>query len=77
MKIRDYYFSEDTNRLYVEFSTKKDGDDFYRSIELEFGIVQYYSAEIIGDFDDVDQDVIKDVLKNYFLDHDLPEETML
>jgi hypothetical protein len=77
MKIRDYYFNEDTKRLYIEFSTKKDGDDFYRSIELSFEKVRYYSPEIIEDFDDVDDDLIKDVLNNYFGENDLPEETML
>ena len=77
MKIRDYYFNEDTNRLYIEFSTKKDGDDFYRTIELSFEKVKYYSPEIINEFEDVDDDLIKDVLGNYFEDHDLPEETML
>lgn len=77
MKIRDYYFNEDLDRLYVEFSTKEDGDDFYRSIELSFEKVKYYSPEILDDFDEFDEDLIKDILEAYFDEHDLPEETML
>lgn len=77
MKIRDYYLNEETGGLYIQFSTKKDGEDFYRSIELSFDKVQFYSPEIISDFDEVDEDLIIDTLNNYFEDHDLPEETML
>jgi hypothetical protein len=77
MKIRDYYLNEETSGLYIEFSTKQDGEDFYRSIELTFDKVKYYSPEIIEDLSEIDEDIIKDTLDNYFEDHDLPEETML
>lgn len=77
MKIREYYLNEETGGLYIEFSTKSDGDDFYRSVELSSDKVNYYSPIIIEDMDEIDEDLMVELLNNYFEDHDFPEETML
>lgn len=77
MKIREYYLNEETGGLYIEFSTKEDGDDFYRSIELSSDKIMYYSPTIIEGIDDIDDDLIIEILNGYFEDHKLPEETML
>lgn len=77
MKIREYYLNDETGGLYIEFSTKADGDDFYRSIELSLDVVRYYSPTIIDDLDEIDEDLVIETLINYFEDNDLPEETML
>jgi hypothetical protein len=34
MIIREFYLNEEETGLYIEFSTKEDGDDFYRVLEL-------------------------------------------
>jgi len=79
MNIINFYYNEDTRRLYVEFSQLNDGDNVYRTIELSFKDVQYYSPIIIGknDLDLIDNDFIIEVLDGYFKDNDLPEEKFL
>jgi F420-0:gamma-glutamyl ligase-like protein len=79
MKIHEYYYNEDTRRLYVEFSTKKDGDKFYRIIEFDFSDIKYYSPEIITEEDltEIDKSFITDLLNQYLEDNDLPEEIIL
>jgi hypothetical protein len=77
MKIREYYLNEETGGLYIEFSTKEDGDDFYRSIELSSDKIRFYSPIIIDEIDDIDEELIVEILNGYFEDQDLPEETML
>ncbi len=77
MKIREYYLNEETGGLYIEFSTKEDGDDFYRSIELSSDKIRFYSPIIIDEIDDIDEELIVEILNGYFEDRDLPEETML
>lgn len=77
MKIREYYLNEETGGLYIEFSTKEDGDDFYGSIELSSDKIRFYSPIIIDEIDDIDEELIVEILNGYFEDQDLPEETML
>jgi hypothetical protein len=76
-QIREYYLNEETGGLYIEFSTKEDGDDFYRSIELSSDKIRFYSPIIIDEIDDIDEELIVEILNGYFEDQDLPEETML
>jgi hypothetical protein len=79
MKIHEYYYNEETKRLYVEFSTKKDGDKFYRRLELDFSEIEYYSPEIIieEDLEDIDESFIKELINQYLEENDLPEEIIL
>lgn len=79
MKIHEYYYNDETKRLYVEFSTKKDGDKFYRILELDFSEIEYYSPEIIieEDLEDIDESFIKELINQYLEENDLPEEIFL
>jgi len=63
----------------VEFSTKKDGDKFYRIIEFDFSDIKYYSPEIITEEDltEIDKSFITGLLNQYLEDNDLPEEIIL
>jgi hypothetical protein len=63
----------------VEFSTKKDGNDFYRVIDLEYEDIEYYSPIIIieNDLKDIEKDYVIELLEQYFLENDLPEEQSL
>ena len=76
MTIHEYYYNDDNRRLYVEFSTKEDGDKFYRTIELGFDEVEFYSPEIIteDDMGEIDEDFVIDLINQYFKDNDLPDE---
>jgi hypothetical protein len=65
--------------LYVEFSTKKDKDKYYRVIELVFEDIEYNSPTIIteDEMDEIDEDFIIDLLTQYFENNELPEEKTL
>lgn len=77
MIIREYYLNEDTGGLYVEFSTNKDGDDFYRVIELTRDDIEYYSPTILDDDIEIDEDFITELLFEYSKNNELPEEEIL
>ncbi len=79
MKIHEFYYNEDTRRLYVEFSTKNDADKFYRVLELDFSEIEYYSPDIIFEEDliEIDESFLIELLTQYLNDNDLPEEIIL
>lgn len=79
MKIHEFFYNEETKRLYIEFSTRKDGDKFYRILELDFSEIEFYSPEIISeeDLDDIDKSFIVELINQYLKDNDLPEEIFL
>jgi hypothetical protein len=79
MKIHEYYYNDNTRRLYVEFSTKKDGDKFYRILELDFSEIEYYSPEIITEeeLEEIDESFIIELINQYLGENDLPEEIFL
>jgi hypothetical protein len=79
MKIHEFFYNEDTRRLYIEFSTRKDGDKFYRVLELDFSEIQYYSPEIIceEDLKEMDKSFIIELINQYLEDNNLPEEIFL
>lgn len=79
MNIIEYYYNDDTRRLYVEFSTKEDGDLYYRELELGFDDVEYYSPEIIEeeDLENIDEEFIIELINQYIKGNDLPEEKSL
>jgi hypothetical protein len=80
MKIQEHYYNEDNGRLYVEFSTKKDGDKFYRILELDYEEIEFYSPTIIYEEDllgEIDESLIIDIIFEYLKDNDLPDEIVL
>jgi hypothetical protein len=79
MNILEYYYNDDTRRLYVEFSTKEDGDSYYRELELGFDDVEYYSPEIIEeeDLENIDKEFIIELINQYVKENNLPEEKSL
>jgi hypothetical protein len=77
MRIRDFYLNDETGGLYIEFSTKEDGDDFYRTLELTYDEVTYYSPTIVEDLEDVDEDLMLEIIVEYSKENDLPEEISL
>ena len=79
MIIHEFYYNDDNRRLYVEFSTDDDSDNFYRVLNLGFEDVEYYSPEIIveEDMEDIDEDFVKELIIQYTKENDLPEEKIL
>jgi len=79
MKLLNYYYDDINRYLLIEFSIKEDGDDFYRSLELPFSDIEYYSPDIIDDDDllSIENTFVKDLLKEYLKDNDAPEQLFL
>jgi hypothetical protein len=79
MRIHEFYYDENTKRLYVEFSTKEDGDKFYRVLDLVYSDVEYYSPEIIteDELSEIDESFIIDLIEQYLNENDLPDEIFL
>jgi hypothetical protein len=79
MIIHEFYYNDDNRRLYIEFSTDDDGDNFYRVLNLWFEDIEYYSPEIIveEDMEDIDEDFVKELITQYSKENDLPEEKTL
>ena len=79
MKLLNYYYDDINMILSVDFSMKEDGDDFYRSLELEFSDIEYYSPDIIHKQDllDIDKSFVNDLLKEYLKENDPPEQQLL
>jgi len=77
MNIIDYYY--ESRNLKVEFSTIDDGDKYYRTLNLSFDDIQYYSPTIIIEKDlyDIDEDFVIDLINQYLKENDLPEEESL
>ena len=79
MTIIEYFYNDENRTLYVEFSTRKDRDRYYRVIELVFEDIEYNSPTIIteDEMNEIDEDFIVDLLNQYFEDNRLPEEKTL
>ena len=69
MRILEFYYDEDREQLYVEFSTNEDKDDYYRILELEYLDIEYYSPEIIckADLNNITTSFIKDVIEKLYI----------
>jgi len=79
MNILEFYYNDDNGMLYVEFSTKEDGDSYYRVLKLDFEDIEYYSPDIIyeEDLNDIDEEFVINLINQYLLNNDLPEELTL
>lgn len=79
MTIHEYFYNEDSRRLYVEFSTRKDGDRFYRVLELDYEDIELYSPDIIIEEDliEIEEGYIIEVITEYLKSNDLPDEIVL
>jgi hypothetical protein len=76
MVIREYFYNEEKETLLIEFSTKEDGDDFYRSLNLDLNLVKFYSPIIITEYElnEIDDDFISELILEYLKENDLPEQ---
>lgn len=79
MKILDFSYNEDSRTLYAEFSLSEDGDDYYRGIWFSIDEISYYSPTIVneGDLYNIDEEFLIELLENYLLENDPPEEKSL
>lgn len=74
-KIIDYYYDDDVRTMFINFSTFKDGDNFYRTLQLDYKSLEYYSPNLFVEEDlyDVDEDFIVELIDEYQKENDLPE----
>ena len=79
MKLINYYYDEVNRLLSIEFSLNEDGDDFYRSLEMECEDIIFYSPDIVNDNDlsDIDKTFVKDLLNEYLKQNEPPEQLLL
>jgi hypothetical protein len=79
MKIHNFYFNDNKEILNIEFSLINDDENSYRNIELNFTDVEFYSPTIIDitDMYKIDDEFIIELLEQYFMDNDYPEEMFL
>jgi len=79
MIIHEYYYIEEKSTLHIEFSTEKDGDEFYRVLDIEFDSIQYYSPTIITEYEisDIDEEFVIELLSEYLKENDLPDQVSL
>jgi hypothetical protein len=79
MIIHDFYYNDNNGILLVEFSTKNDGEEFYRELRLDLDSIKYYSPTIVDSevLSDLDEDFISDLIKEYLKENDLPEQLSL
>jgi hypothetical protein len=79
MTIHEYFYNDNNRTLYVEFSTEEDGDNFYRVLRLTYEDIVYYSPQILEEvnLDEIDEDFVIDLIKEYGEENDLPEELSL
>lgn len=79
MIIHEYLYNDNNRTLYVEFSTEEDGDNFYRILRLTYEDIVYYSPQIMEeeDLDEIDEDFVIDLIREYEEENDLPEEQSL
>jgi hypothetical protein len=77
MLLHEFYYNN--RRLYVEFSTEEDGDDFYRRLELDYDDIVFYSVDIIDEMDlqDLDEGLVVEIIEQYLKENDLPEQEYL
>lgn len=79
MTIHESHYDEDNGILYVEFSTRKDRDKFYRILELNYDEVEFYSPDIIEkeDMINFDESQIIELINEYLKENELPNEIVL
>ena len=78
MIIHEFFYNN--NRvLYVEFSTNQDNGNFYRVLKLSYEDIEYYSPTIIHeeDLEEITEDEVIELIEQYLLDNNLPEELSL
>ena len=76
MKLINYYYDDINRYLLIEFSLKEDGEDFYRTLELTYSDIEYYSPDIIteSDLENLNRCFIKDLIKEYLKENEPPEQ---
>ena len=77
MEIIECYYDESEQNLNVTFTINSDSD-YYRNISLTLETIKYYFPSIIEEEDimECDDDLIVEILEEYFKENEMPEEDM-
>lgn len=78
MKLINYYYDDVNRFLTIDFSLKEDRDEFYRSLEMVYSDIEYYSPDIIYEDDlvNIDRLFIKDLINEYLKQNEPPEQLL-
>lgn len=80
-EIHNFYYEEHVDQLVVEFSTEDDDDKFYRTQELDLDTLQYLLPPTFFDVsnwkEDFEEELIIEILTNYYKENDLPFQQLL
>lgn len=76
MNIYNFDYNEKARTLHVEFSLLNDNDTTYRQIELIYEDVAFYAPSIIleNEMMQITTEEVIEILEEYFLQNELPEE---
>lgn len=78
MEIIDYYYDDMDQILEVTFTTDSTGD-YYRTVKLSLETIKYYYPTHIDEEEiiDSDDDLILEILEEYFKENEMPDEEIL
>lgn len=78
MEIIEFYYDDSEQLLDITFTTDSNGD-YYRNIQLSLRTLKYYSPVIIDEEDiiDAEDELIIEILEEYFKENQMPEEDIL
>jgi len=79
MNIHNFFYNDDNKIINIEFSLQNDDDNIYRTLELTYDDVEYYSPTLIyeNEMKFIDNSFIIELLEEYFKENDYPNEKLL
>jgi hypothetical protein len=79
--LHHYDIDEFSETINIEFSTKDDGDDFFRKDEIDVQTIKMYLPPHFNSIrawvSDLDDETLMDGLNEYYLSNPLPEPQLL
>ena len=77
--IDNYLFNDDYTKLYIEFTTEEDSGDEFRSLELDYWDIEYYSPCVLNKrwLQNFETEHVHELIEQYVLENGLPQPQTL
>lgn len=77
MEIIEFYYDDVEQDMVILFNTNSDSD-LFRKINLSLDELMFYSPVILDeeDIEDCEEDLVLEILTEYFKENDMPEEEL-
>jgi len=77
MEIIEFYYDDVEQDMVILFNTNSDSD-LFRKINLSLDELMFYSPIILDeeDIEDCEEDLVLEILTEYFKENDMPEEEL-